>query len=188
MISITHHQLYKVNNRNFKSCYTHQEKRQQTTRIQLLQAVQLLLIATWSWKSYNTIDHVRLAWRWRDEDGVVKVMVLASVTVGHLMMQTHLSFPPRNWRLKLPQIDQCVGEWIHVIALPGILFTLWTWCPWVWVPFLLFILTSYVCCLYYYIIKDVYLSLYSRDHQGLGAAHEKISPKNQPHFSHTTMW
>jgi len=30
--------------------------------------------------------------------------------------------------------------------------------------------------------------LYSRDHQGLGVAQEEISPKNQPHFSHTTMW
>jgi len=30
--------------------------------------------------------------------------------------------------------------------------------------------------------------LYSRDHQGLGVAHEKISPKNQRHFSHTMMW
>jgi len=30
--------------------------------------------------------------------------------------------------------------------------------------------------------------LYSRDHQGLGVAHKKISPKNQPHFSHMTMW
>jgi len=30
-------------------------------------------------------------------------------------------------------------------------------------------------------------NLYSRDHQGLSVAHEK-SPKNQPHFSHMTMW
>jgi len=30
--------------------------------------------------------------------------------------------------------------------------------------------------------------LYSRDHQGLGVAHKKISPKNQPYLSHTTMW
>jgi len=45
-----------------------------------------------------------------------------------------------------------------------------------------------------YVFKHItqYLSystivLYSRDHQGLGVAHKKISPKNQPHFSHT-MW
>jgi len=30
-------------------------------------------------------------------------------------------------------------------------------------PFPLFVLTSFVCCLYYYIIKDVYLSYQSED-------------------------
>jgi len=39
---------------------------------------------------------------------------------------------------------------------------------------------------YHLFIRHFYR--YSRDHQGLGVAHEKISPKTQPQFSHMTMW
>jgi len=30
--------------------------------------------------------------------------------------------------------------------------------------------------------------LYSRDHTGVGMAYDRISPKNQPQFSHLMIW
>ena len=52
-------------------------------------------------------------------------------------------------------------------------------------------LKFHVIMVYIYIYIYIYISysiiLYSRDHQGVGVAYEKASPKNQPHFSLTMM-
>ena len=41
--------------------------------------------------------------------------------------------------------------------------------------------------LYNFEISYSTIVLYSRDHKGVGGAHEETSPKNQPHFSQAMM-
>ena len=107
------------------------------------------------------MGHIRLAWGWRGEDGAVKMMVLASATIGHLMFRTHSFFSPsRNWLLKFRSWPVCRDHPAGQESLERNELAVNFGVPDFWGPLPLFINFPFVCCLYLFIlIKDIFLSL-----------------------------